>query len=320
MARISVGAGGWAYFYVPGKDPLREYSRLYDFVEVDSTFYHMPGKDQVASWRRRVPADFEFAVKANRRLTHVHALEPVPEAMQLFEEHRVICGLLKSDILVLQTPAAMELTSKKIERVREFFDAVAPFELRLVWEIRGSARNSTLSELVLLMKEFDIAHSADLSMSAPKYRSDLIYSRLFGPGRGNVYQFTDEELARIVQRAGDQGVSRSYLSFHGIKMYKDAARLKVFMETGSFPMVTGRVGLESLREVLREDAAFPATKQMLLSEQGWKVIDLSASRRVRASVLLEKLPPRQYENVQDLLKSLTDAVAARENAPCNSLQ
>jgi hypothetical protein len=161
------------------------------------------------------------------------------------------------------------------------------------------------------MKEFDIAHSTDLSMSAPKHRSDLIYSRLFGPGRDNVYQFTDEELARIIQRAGDQEVSRSYLSFHGIKMYKDAARLKVFMETGSFPKVTGRVGLESLRAVLREDATFPVSKQVLVEDQGWKVIDLSASRRVKASVLLDRLPSKRYNNVKDVIASLDDAIAAQ---------
>ncbi|MFQ5950639.1 MAG: DUF72 domain-containing protein [Candidatus Geothermarchaeales archaeon] len=319
MARIYVGTGGWAYFDIPGRDALREYARHYDFVEVDSTFYHMPREDQVLSWRRRVPRDFEFAVKANRRLTHVLGLEPVPEALDLFEEHKVICSLLESDILVLQTPTSMELTSKKIERIRKFFSAVAPFEFRLAWEIRRPEGKPIPSGLIALMEKFDVLHSADLSVSTPKYLSDLIYSRLFGPGRHNVYQFADEELAMIVERAEEQGISRSYLSFHGIKMYKDAARLKVFMETASFPMATGRVGLESLREALKEDATFPASKQVLLSEQGWKVIDLSVNRRVKASVLLEKLPSKSYKNVQDVMKSLTHAAATEEEVPWNSL-
>lgn len=37
-----VGAGGRAYFQVPGKPPLKAYSEIFNFVEVNSTFYEYP--------------------------------------------------------------------------------------------------------------------------------------------------------------------------------------------------------------------------------------------------------------------------------------
>ncbi|MFQ6077208.1 MAG: hypothetical protein ACE5Z5_13935 [Candidatus Bathyarchaeia archaeon] len=61
------------------------------------------------------------------------------------------------------------------------------------------------------------------------------------------------------------------------------ARLKVFRQTGRFPKVTTSVGIQSLIEVLREDARFPATKSDLIRNQGWKLFDLREDERRRVS-------------------------------------
>ncbi len=97
------------------------------------------------------------------------------------------------------------------------------------------------------------------------------------------------------------------LAFHGIRMYKDAARLKVFLKSGSFPRVTKKLGLESLQEVLMEDTKFPITKKGLLEEQGWKIIDKSETERVHASYYLEllpELPEKTYKNVGEISSEL----------------
>jgi len=55
-----IGAGGWAYFKVPGMDSLTAYSKAFDFVEVNSTFYTTPSMEIVRSWRQRVPDTANF--------------------------------------------------------------------------------------------------------------------------------------------------------------------------------------------------------------------------------------------------------------------
>ena len=40
------------------------YSRFFDVVEVNSSFYAMPSADTARSWAARTPADFLFNVKA----------------------------------------------------------------------------------------------------------------------------------------------------------------------------------------------------------------------------------------------------------------
>ena len=54
MSRVYIGAGGWAYFQVPGMDSLAAYSKAFDFVEVNSTFYTNPSIEMVRSWRRSI--------------------------------------------------------------------------------------------------------------------------------------------------------------------------------------------------------------------------------------------------------------------------
>jgi uncharacterized protein YecE (DUF72 family) len=58
-----IGTGGWAYFNVPGKPSLKAYSEVFNFVEVNYTFYEYPDTLMVEQWRRTVPDDFTFSVR-----------------------------------------------------------------------------------------------------------------------------------------------------------------------------------------------------------------------------------------------------------------
>jgi len=60
-----VGAGGWAYFEVPNKPFLKAYSEVFNFVEVNHTFYEYPDVRRVERWRRTVPANFAYAVRCH---------------------------------------------------------------------------------------------------------------------------------------------------------------------------------------------------------------------------------------------------------------
>src|SRR5207244_1529086 len=46
------------------------YSRHFDAVEVNNTFYRLPAGGVFARWGRQAPAGFRFAIKASRFLTH----------------------------------------------------------------------------------------------------------------------------------------------------------------------------------------------------------------------------------------------------------
>jgi len=304
LAKYLLGAGGWAYFQVPGMHPLVAYSKAFDFVEVNSTFYEIPSLKLAESWRMLVPPNFDFAVRCNKALTHEYRFQPSPEAFEVLKRMIAICNTLKAEILHLQTPPTFQPTETNAELIRNFFSSADLKGVRVALEIRGGKRPIN-PDLVKMMQDYNMIHCVDLSKDEePAYKSDILYSRLFGKGPHNIYQPTDEELGRIDRKASREDHKTVAISFHFVRMYKDAARFKIYKQTGKFPMVTKSTGLGSLMEVLREDAKFPSTKTELIRHQGWKLIDLTKGERVHASYMLEKLPEKTYNSVNEVVQRL----------------
>jgi len=304
LTNYLIGTGGWAYFRVPGLPSLVAYSRLFDFVEVNSTFYQIPSLRTVETWRRRVQPEFEFSVRCNRIVTHKHQFQPSREAYNTFDKMITICKTLRAEILHMQTPPTFKPNADNANLLDSFIASVDPKGVRLALEVRGA--NQTLSsDFVKVMQGHNMIHSIDLSKDEePAYKSDTLYSRLFGKGTHNIYQPTDQELRKIDDSASAKDYKKVIVSFHFISMYKDAARLKTYKETGRFPMATKSTGLKSLEEVLRKDAKFPTNKPQLIQNQGWKLIDITEQERVRASDILQKIPEKTYNNLDDLIQTL----------------
>ena len=76
---IRLGTQGWNYdawvgpFYPEGTralDFLTVYSRAFDTVEVDSTFYAVPPSKTIRGWAQRTPPGFLFSLKLPQEITH----------------------------------------------------------------------------------------------------------------------------------------------------------------------------------------------------------------------------------------------------------
>jgi len=297
-----IGTGGWAYFQVPRMDSLVAYSKAFNFVEVNSTFYTIPSINEVTSWRKRVESDFEFSVRCHQDLTHRYNLRPIAESYQTLNKMLLICKTLEANVLHLQTPPTFKITPPKVDSIRDLLSSFQFKGIRLAWEIRQ--KQQWPSYLTNLMQDFNIIPCVDLSKEGEPFGTDILYSRLFGRGSHNIYQFEDEELRTINNRVSEGDQKKVILSFHSLKMFKDATRLKIFKETGKFPSITDSTGLSSLKEVLSEDAKFPSTKEELIKHQGWKVFDLTSIERIHAHKILDKLPERNYSNLDEVLQEL----------------
>jgi len=295
-----VGAGGWGYFNVKGKPSLKAYSQVFNFVEVNTTFYEYPNKNLVEIWRRSVPADFTFSVRCHQDLTHRIGLKPVDEAFEVFNKMKAYCNTLASPLLILETPASCALDEEGLTSAKGFFSSVDLGGLRLVWEYRAPIK----LEVAEFMADFGIIRSVDLSIEPAIFGNDVIYSRLFGKGKHNRYQFTDNELLEIEQSAQASKAEKIILAYHGQRMYNDAARSRMHIATGKFLPVTNYLGVESAKAVLAEDATFPSTKSSLIEDQGWKVIDLTADKRVHISEVLALIPNRSYSSLDEVTREL----------------
>jgi uncharacterized protein YecE (DUF72 family) len=295
-----VGTGGWAYFKVSGKTSLKAYSEVFNFVEVNYTFYEYPDLRVVERWRQTVPESFTFAVRCHQDLTHRVGLRPVDEAYYVLGKMLIVCRILDSPFLVLETPASYIMDKVAVESARAFISGLTLHNVRLVWELRAPLTGMVAG----LMQDFDMIQAVDLSNASPSVESDVVYSRLFGKGDHNIYQFTDDELLNMDRRIKSVYPRVAALSYHGVRMNVDAARFMQYKKTGKFLPITEFTSVDSARAVLSEDAQFPMSKSELIRNQGWKVIDLSLEKRVRLSKLLLRIPEKTYSNIDEVAEAL----------------
>ena len=80
---IRTGTMGWSYedwrgpFYAVGQAmnrTLEEYAKVFDTVELDTTFFGTPRPSTLESWARQVPPDFLFSAKVPKAVTHERRL------------------------------------------------------------------------------------------------------------------------------------------------------------------------------------------------------------------------------------------------------
>ena len=300
MTDYLVGTGGWAYFKVPEKPQLKAYSELFNFVEVNYTFYEYPDKRMVEQWRRTVPDDFVFAVRCHQDLTHRIGLKPVDEAYSVLSRMVSYCEILDAPFLVLETPNSFVINHDEAERAKDFLSSSPLRGVHLVWEVRAPLTAAAQG----LMRDLNLIECIDLSIGTPSVESDIVYSRLFGKGKHNIYQFTDDELSTIDREIESINPQIAALSYHGVRMNIDAARFMQYRKTGNFIPVTNFTGVDSARAVLSEDAQFPLSKSELIENQGWKVIDLTLNKRGRLSEYLAKVPEKRYNSVDEVAEAL----------------
>jgi uncharacterized protein YecE (DUF72 family) len=86
VGKVYAGTSGWAYpswkpdFY-PAKLPaakfLGHYAERLNTVEVNYTFRRFPTEKLLRGWIAATPAGFQFAIKANQKITHISRLRNV---------------------------------------------------------------------------------------------------------------------------------------------------------------------------------------------------------------------------------------------------
>ncbi len=298
-----IGAGGWAYFHGPSGRALPDYSRAFRFVEVNVTFYRHPSVLDARRWRASVPADFVFAVKGHRSITHGQGFRATREARAAFSRDAVIARVLRSDTVVLQTPQDREFGREEVKALRDL--AATDPMARIALEPRAYAGRALPAALASALRDVGGLDVVDLSKGeTPRVESGGLYTRLMGKGVGNVWEFSDDELREIALAAKGQDSGRMTFAFHGVRMYKDAARFLSFERTGTLPPATRQQGLGAVREVLEPDARFPATKADLLRDHGWKAVAMEGRGNVHAADVLSGLPDRRFASLGEVLASL----------------
>ena len=159
--KLYVGTSGYAYkpwkgtFYpekLPDKEMLKFYASQLLTVEINYSFYQMPKESTLEGWASNVPESFQFALKANQKITHVARLRNCESTLKRFLEVASVLqeGNRLGPILV-QLPPNFKFDSALL---REFL-ALRPTAFRFAFEARHASWYT--EETYQLLRKFDTA-------------------------------------------------------------------------------------------------------------------------------------------------------------------
>lgn len=203
--RLHIGTSGWHYkhwrgpFYpesLPPAKMLGWYAERFDTVEINNSFYKVPTNEALAGWRRQTPANFCFAVKASRYITHNRKFKAAEQTVGKFVSQIRALGNRLGPIL-FQLPPSWNVN---LERLDEFLNNLPPRH-HYVFEFRNETWNSR--EVFELLR----SHNAALCMfelagyqSPLELTADFAYVRLHGPENKYQGDYTEEQLRVWVER------------------------------------------------------------------------------------------------------------------------
>jgi uncharacterized protein YecE (DUF72 family) len=192
---LRLGTQGWNYdawvgpLYPAATRPvdfLATYAQAFDTVEVDSTFYAIPGARTVRGWAARVPDGFEFALKLPQEITHECRLRGAAEQVARFCDVARELGPRLGPVLIQLGP---DFGPAELPALAAFLPAL-PRDIRFAVEFRQ--RGWIHEGVVALLAEHHVALALvdarwiprkTMMLLADRPTADFAYVRWMGPNR-----------------------------------------------------------------------------------------------------------------------------------------
>lgn len=171
----------WDGVFYPAKMPARSYlahySKIFNTVELDSTFYGTPSPERVKQWAATVPDGFKFCVKTPRQITHEARLLDSEGAMTHFLETMRHLDDKLGAILIQLPPTFLAV---EFDTVARFLDTL-PAGLRYALEFRHPSW--FIPETALMLGQHGVCWTSTEYIDLPKQvarTTDFLYIRWLG--------------------------------------------------------------------------------------------------------------------------------------------
>lgn len=209
---------------------LREYSQKYDTVEIDSWFYKIPDREEVADYLAQVPAAFRFTCKVPQELTLTHlrgnagastgVSNPSFLSPELFARFlkavepmlpRLDALMFEFEYLGKDKMASLEAFLEKLDN---FFTAVRERARRLPLAIETRNKNYLTAAYFSFLRDRRLMpvfsekrylpHVYDIYRQYKDYVATDVVIRLLGGDRSEIEKKTKEQWKAIVEPKPDK--------------------------------------------------------------------------------------------------------------------
>jgi uncharacterized protein YecE (DUF72 family) len=197
---IRIGTSGWTYkhwqrIFYPDKWPksrwLDYYSKHFDTVELNASFYRLPNPATFQNWKARTPDNFLWSVKGSKFITHTKRLKDPAEPLGRLYSTSAGLGE-KRGIILFQLPPSLAFDEKVF---RNFCESLDP-QVRHALEIRHPSWIN--NQVFDMLNEFNIAlcvaDTAGRYPSCEAITADFAYIRLHGSRKLYASEYTEAEL------------------------------------------------------------------------------------------------------------------------------
>ena len=183
-----IGCSGWSYtswkgpFYPSNLENakwLNYYSQIFDYVEIDSSFYRTPSVFMVKNWSKRTPENFRFTAKFPKVITHDKRLKSVDRELELFFQ---VIDPLKSKTLALliQLPPSLTI-SQGVEGLRQLLPTLDNTGFRYAVEVRHNSWFQDLAYNFFTDNNICMVWSQLANIRTPHIvTTDFLYIRFIG--------------------------------------------------------------------------------------------------------------------------------------------
>jgi len=220
LAPAYVGCSGWFYWkwrglFYPADLPtgrwFAHYSKRFDSVEINASFYSWPTLANVKAWKRQAgKRRFVYTVKVCELITHVKRFKGTKT---LVKDFGLIADLLakRMGCFLFQMPPSFHYSKARLASILNQLD---PARRNVVEFRHASWWNETV------YAAFRSSGTIFCSCSAPRLpdvlikTADEVYIRFHGPHRWYRHDYSKAELADWAARIEASGAQRVWIYFH----------------------------------------------------------------------------------------------------------
>ena len=246
----STGPGSWTGLFYPlsRTDELKFYSRYFNTVEINSTFYRPCAPKTAESWTKRTPEDFEFTVKAWQQFTHKKDGWTQTDIDEFKKGIAPLAESGKLGCILFQFPASFRHTPETMDRLKSLLEQFAEYpkatELRhLSWGDVDMLTAVNAAPAFIDEPKFKDSIRQELQL-----RGSLLYVRFHGRqfekwwrhehrNERYDYLYKPEELQpyaiRLKSILEDKNIQRAYVFFNnhpGAKAVANAVMMRAMLD------------------------------------------------------------------------------------------
>lgn len=223
VPNVFVGCAKWNKadlkgFYPKGtKDELAYYSKQFNSIELNATFYRQFSGEQFTKWKDKTPSNFRFFPKLTQEISHWKRLEGVQEIVNYYLDNAL---RLEEKLGTIFLQMHSNFGPKNFSRLENFVKSW-PHKIPLAVEVRHPdwyTDKNTFEEYTQLLEENNIANvlvdtAGRRDMVHMRLTNNEAFIRYVGANHVSDYSRLDDWVARLKEWT-DLGLKNIHFFIH----------------------------------------------------------------------------------------------------------